>query len=139
MSTTERSVVRNNAAARSKRRVRRYECGDSPKARRNSRLKWARESRAARAKSSTPSGSKYLASARSLARSRCRAGGTKAIPGQYGLRRSLLQRRSASHRPLQVGVDCTEKVLRRLEGLLRADEQREVLRHQAALDRLDAH
>jgi hypothetical protein len=35
MLATERSVVRNMAAARSRRRVRRYACGDSPNARRN--------------------------------------------------------------------------------------------------------
>ena len=56
---TERSVVRSNAAARSRRRVKRYACGDSPKARRNSRLKCARDRPAARARSSTVSGSKY--------------------------------------------------------------------------------
>jgi hypothetical protein len=39
MSATERSVVRRSAAARSRRLVSRYACGDSPKARRNSRLK----------------------------------------------------------------------------------------------------
>jgi len=36
---TERFVVRSSAAARSSRRVSRYACGDSPNARRNSRLK----------------------------------------------------------------------------------------------------
>ena len=49
MSATERSVFRSSAAARSSRRVSRYRCGVSPKVRRNSRLKWAGESRAARA------------------------------------------------------------------------------------------
>jgi hypothetical protein len=39
ISATERSVFRSRAAARSSRRVRRYACGDSPNARRNSRLK----------------------------------------------------------------------------------------------------
>ena len=39
MRATDQSVVRNNAAARSSRRVSRYWCGDSPNARRNSRLK----------------------------------------------------------------------------------------------------
>jgi hypothetical protein len=39
ISATERSVVRSRAAARSSLRVRRYTCGDSPNARRNSRLK----------------------------------------------------------------------------------------------------
>src|SRR3954451_24377940 len=79
ISATERSVVRSSAAARSSRRVSRYAWGDSPNARRNSRLKCARERPAARARSSTPSASKYHASARSLARKRCRAGGTKAM------------------------------------------------------------
>ena len=41
MSATERSVVRSSAAARSRRRVSRYAWGDSPNARRNSRLKCA--------------------------------------------------------------------------------------------------
>ena len=49
MSATLRSVLRSSAAARSSRRVSRYWCGDSPKARRNSRLKCAGERRAARA------------------------------------------------------------------------------------------
>ena len=35
MSVTERSVLRSSAAARSRRRVSRYVCGDSPNARRN--------------------------------------------------------------------------------------------------------
>ena len=48
MSATERSVVRSSAAARSSRRVSRYACGDSPNARRNSRLKCARDRPAAR-------------------------------------------------------------------------------------------
>jgi hypothetical protein len=43
MSATVRSVFRSSAAARSSRRVRRYWCGVSPKARRNSRLKCAGE------------------------------------------------------------------------------------------------
>jgi hypothetical protein len=43
MSATVRSVLRSSAAARSSRRVRRYWCGVSPKARRNSRLKCGRE------------------------------------------------------------------------------------------------
>ena len=38
---TDQSVVRSRAPARSRRRVSRYWWGDSPKARRNSRLKWA--------------------------------------------------------------------------------------------------
>ncbi len=38
MSATERSVFLSRAAARSSRRVKRYPCGDSPKARLNSRL-----------------------------------------------------------------------------------------------------
>ena len=58
MRATERSEFRNSAAARSSRRVNKYEWGDSPKVRRNSRLKWARERCAAAAMSSTPSGSK---------------------------------------------------------------------------------
>ncbi len=41
ISATELSVVRSSAAARSRRRVSRYWCGDSPKAARNSRLKCA--------------------------------------------------------------------------------------------------
>src|SRR3954463_1594561 len=57
-SATERSVVRSSAAARSSRRVSRYWCGDSAKALRNSRLKCARDSPAALARSSTPSRSK---------------------------------------------------------------------------------
>ena len=48
MSVTERSVLRRRAAARSRRRVSRYWCGGSPKARRNSRLKCAGERWAAR-------------------------------------------------------------------------------------------
>ena len=55
MSATERSVLRSSAAARSSRRVSRYACGDSPNARRNSRLKCARDSPAAAARSSTSS------------------------------------------------------------------------------------
>ena len=47
ISATERSVVRSSAAARSSRRVSRYWCGVSPNSRRNSRLKWAGERRAA--------------------------------------------------------------------------------------------
>jgi hypothetical protein len=58
ISATDRSVFLSSDAARSSRRVRRYEWGDSPNARRNSRLKCARESRAARARSSTLRGSK---------------------------------------------------------------------------------
>ncbi len=58
MSATERSVLRSSAAARSSLRVRRYWCGDSPKARRNSRLKWAGERWAARASVGTSSGSR---------------------------------------------------------------------------------
>src|SRR5215212_703711 len=79
MSATDQSVVRSSAAARSRRRVRRYWWGDSPKARRNSRLKCAGDSRASRAMSGTSRGSPYRASARSLARSRWRAGGTGAM------------------------------------------------------------
>src|SRR5690349_19190550 len=75
-SVTVRSVLRRRAAARSRRRVSRYWWGASPKARRNARLKWAGESPAARARSATSSRSKYRASARSLARSRWRLGGT---------------------------------------------------------------
>src|SRR6184192_1643796 len=78
-SVTERSVVRKYAAARSRRLVSRYACGDSPNARRNSRLKWARERPAQYARSSTPSGSPYRASARSLARNRWRSGGAKTM------------------------------------------------------------
>src|SRR3954451_15488221 len=79
ISATEWSVVRSSAAARSSRRVSRYACGESPNARRNSREKCARERPAAAAMSSTPIGSAYRASARSLAFRRCRAGGAKAI------------------------------------------------------------
>src|SRR3954453_13556176 len=79
ISATEWSVLRSSAAARSSRRVSRYACGDSPNSRRNSREKCARERPAAAAMSSTSSGSVYRASARSLALSRCRAGGAKAM------------------------------------------------------------
>ena len=58
MSATLRSVERRSAAARSRRRVKRYWCGVSPNARRNSRLKCAGESRAARASTGTSSGSR---------------------------------------------------------------------------------
>jgi hypothetical protein len=58
MSATERSVLRSSDAARSIRRIRRYWCGDSPNTRRNSRLKWAGDSFAARASVSTSSGSR---------------------------------------------------------------------------------
>ena len=53
MSATERSVWRSSAAARSSRRVCRYERGDSPNVRVNIRLKWARDRPAAAARSST--------------------------------------------------------------------------------------
>jgi predicted GNAT family acetyltransferase len=79
MSATERSVFRSIAAARSRRRVSRYACGDSPNVRRNSRLKCEGDRPAARARSATPSGSLNRASARSFARSRWRAGGTEGI------------------------------------------------------------
>src|SRR5947207_7157195 len=105
MRATERSVFRNSAAARSSRRVNRYEWGDSPKVRRNSRLKWAREKPAARARSSTPSGSKYRASARSLARSRSRGRDTKTTGGESPLLLAGAAGRDA----------------RRLVGLLRVD------------------
>src|ERR1700754_2628211 len=42
------------------------------------------------------------------------------------------------HRRLEVLVDRGEELLRGLERLLGTDEQRQVLRHSAALDRLDA-
>jgi hypothetical protein len=58
MSATVRSVFRKSDAARSSRRVRRYWCGDSPKARRNSRLKCAGERFAARASAGTSIGSR---------------------------------------------------------------------------------
>src|SRR3954453_18847631 len=85
MSAPERSVVRSSAAARSSRRVSRYWCGGSPNARRNSRVEWARGGAGggggggARA---APRGGAVndVASARSLALRRCRAGGTKATP-----------------------------------------------------------
>jgi hypothetical protein len=70
ISVTARSVLRSRAAARSSRRVSRYWWGASPNVRRNSRLKWARDNPAARARSATVSASKYRASARSLARNR---------------------------------------------------------------------
>ena len=54
---TDQSVERSSDAARSSRRVSRYWCGASPKARRNSRLKCAGERRAAAARSATVSGS----------------------------------------------------------------------------------
>ena len=57
-SATEWSVPRSSAAARSMRRVSRYWCGVSPNARRNSRLKCAGDSRAARASVGTSSGSR---------------------------------------------------------------------------------
>ncbi len=75
IAATVQSVARSSAAARSSRRVSRYWCGDSPKAALNRRLKWAGDSPAAAARSATVSGSKYRPSARSLARSRCRAAG----------------------------------------------------------------
>jgi hypothetical protein len=80
ISATDRSVPRSSAAARSSRRVSRYACGDTPNARRNCSLKWARDNPAALARSATVSRSKYRASARSLARSRCRDGATEATP-----------------------------------------------------------
>ncbi len=52
-----RSVVRRSAAARSRRRVSRYACGGSPKARRKAWENWLRERPAARARSATVSGS----------------------------------------------------------------------------------
>ena len=55
MSATPRSVCRSSAAARSSRRVSRYWCGVTPNARRNSRLKCAGDSRAARASAGTSS------------------------------------------------------------------------------------
>ena len=55
--TTDRSVERSSAAARSSRRDSRYACGGSPNARLNSRLKCARESPASAARSATLSGS----------------------------------------------------------------------------------
>jgi hypothetical protein len=58
MSETDRSVVRSSAAARSSRRVSRYWCGVSPKARRNSRLKCAAERHASRAIAGTSSASR---------------------------------------------------------------------------------
>jgi hypothetical protein len=57
-SEIERSVLRKSAAARSSRRVRRYWWGVSPNVRRNSLLKCASESRAARARVGTSSGSR---------------------------------------------------------------------------------
>ena len=54
MSMTWRSVWRSSDAARSSRRVSRYWWGDSPNARRNSRLKCQTDSPAARAMSGTP-------------------------------------------------------------------------------------
>src|SRR6201986_5197300 len=76
MAATDQSVARSSAAALSSRLVSRYWCGDSPKVALNCLLKWAGDSLAAAARSATVSGSKYLASARSLARSRWRAAGT---------------------------------------------------------------
>jgi len=57
ISATERSVVRSSADARSRRRLTRYACGDSPKAWRNAAENWERDRRAARARSSTRIGS----------------------------------------------------------------------------------
>src|ERR1700727_794161 len=56
-SATDQSVTRSSVAARSRRRVSRYWCGDSPKARLKSRLKQAADIRAARAVPATGSGS----------------------------------------------------------------------------------
>lgn len=76
ISATLQSVDVSRAAARSSRLVSRYWCGDSPNVALNRLLKWAGDSPAAAARSATVSGSKYRASARSLARSRWRAIGT---------------------------------------------------------------
>jgi hypothetical protein len=72
---TDQSVWRSRAAARSRRRVSRYWCGDSPKAARKARLKWAALRPAAAAMSATVTRSAYRASASSLARSRWRLDG----------------------------------------------------------------
>src|SRR6188768_3680472 len=95
MSVTERSVLRRSAAARSRRRVRRYWCGVSPNARRNSRLKCAGERYAARASAGTSRGSRKRASTVSLARNRCRSGGT-VIDATY-VRRALPRELSGMH------------------------------------------
>jgi len=57
MSATDQSVAHSRDAARSRRRVSRYWCGDSPNVRLNSRLKWARDRPAAAARSATDSAS----------------------------------------------------------------------------------
>ena len=59
MSATEQSVAHSRAAARSRRRVSRYWCGDSPNVRLNSRLKCAHDSPAVAASSATERGSAY--------------------------------------------------------------------------------
>src|SRR5215213_59486 len=100
MSATERSVLRSSAAARSSLRVSRYWCGVSPNSRRNSRLKWAGESRAAFAAAATSSGSKYRASIRSFARSRWRAGATGFTAG--------LQADDGDEQLLRLAVDVGE-------------------------------
>src|SRR6516164_9143375 len=46
---------------------------------------------------------------------------------------------SGRHGPLEVLIDLVEEALGRQPLLVRADEQREVLRHEAVLDGLDAH
>jgi hypothetical protein len=56
-SATELSVLRKSAAARSRRRVSKYACGDSPNALRNARLKCAGDKPAALASVATLSDS----------------------------------------------------------------------------------
>src|SRR3984957_14763464 len=103
MSATDQSVVRSNAAARSSRRVSRYWCGDSPNARLNSRLKWAGDRPAAAARSGTVSGSAYLASARSLARSRWRASGRCAMASSMPAAVRPDRARGLAREPLELG------------------------------------
>jgi hypothetical protein len=64
------TLVRKRAAARSRRRVRRYWWGDSPKVAVNWWLKCERDMLAAAARVATVSASEYRALTRSLARSR---------------------------------------------------------------------
>src|SRR5690606_14130417 len=55
-----------------------------------------------------------------------------------GLPRELDESPLSAHRRLQALVQLREELLRGQPGLLRADQQREVLRHVARLDAVDA-
>src|SRR5438552_6033345 len=78
--------------------------------------------------SGTPIGSKYRASARSLARVRCRAGGTKAMPFQYrsprGGRRPHTGLRARRHPPAFVQRRVLEGGVGRPGAPPRADADR---------------